>query len=143
MEVAIQYTKYLHKGQGTAIGCSDQPLYAWKKKLQWAYPLQFSKMSYFAIMGGLHLEQQMLKINGQLVAGSGLDDIMDKAKLSYIGLQTAFCDVNDIKKALYSVQAVIVCLYKQLSLAHDASGRPLDIDAWAITPRRNHVQVLV
>lgn len=30
---AIQYTRYLNEGQGTAVGCSDQPLYAWKKKL--------------------------------------------------------------------------------------------------------------
>ena len=65
MNVAIQYTRYLNEGQGTAVGCSDQPLYAWKKKLQWAYPDGFSKEKYFVVMGGLHLEQHLHKINGQ------------------------------------------------------------------------------
>ena len=56
---------------------------------------------------------------------------MDQAKLSYIGLKTAFCDVNDIKKALYSVEVVVICLYKQLSIAHLESGTQLDIEKWA------------
>ena len=131
MTVAIQYTRYLNEGQGTAVGCSDQPLYAWKKKLQWAYPDGFSKDRYLAVMGGIHLELHLLKINGQLVTGSGLDGIMDTAKLSYIGLKTAFCDVNDIKKALYAVEVVVICLYKQLSLAHSESETHLDLDTWA------------
>ena len=55
------------------------------------------------------------------MAGSGLDGIMDTAKLPYIGLKTAFCDVNDVKKALYAVEVVAICLYKQLSLTHSES----------------------
>ena len=131
MNIAIEYTQYLNEKQGTAVGCSDQPLYAWKKKLQWSYPDRFSKNAYFPVMGGMHLEQQLLKINGQLVTGSGLDDVLDQAKLSYIGLKTAFCDVNDIKKALYSVQVVVICLYKQLSLAYMESKSQQDLDTWA------------
>ena len=90
MNVAIQYyTRYLNEGQVTAVGCSDQPLYAWNKKLKWAYLDGFSKEKYSAVMGGVHLEQHLLKINGQLVTGSGLDGIVDTANLSYIGLKTA------------------------------------------------------
>ena len=44
-----------------------------EEKLQWAYPDGLSKDKYFAVIGGLHLEQHLLKINGQLVTGSGLD----------------------------------------------------------------------
>jgi len=65
------------------------------------------------------------------MAGSGLDGIMDTAKLPYIGLKTAFCDVNDVKKALYAVEVVAICLYKQLSLAHSESETHLDLDTWA------------
>ena len=99
-----------------------------EEKLQWAYPDGLSKDKYFAVMGGLHLEQHLLKINGQLVTGSGLDGIMDTAKLPYIGLKTAFCDVNDVKKVLYAVEVVAICLYKQLSLAHSESETHLDLD---------------
>ena len=102
-----------------------------EKEVAMGLPGSFSKDAYFAVLGGLHLEQQLLKINGQLVTGSGLDDILDKSKLSYIGLKTAFCDVNDIKKALYSVEVVVVCLYTQLSHAHMESGTSLDLEQWA------------
>ena len=102
------------------------------------------------MMGGLHLEQHLLKINGQLVTGSGLDGIMDTAKLSYIGLKTAFCDVNDIKKALYAVEVLVICLYKQLSLAHsesethlDLSETHLDLDTWAGMQEGVNVHILV
>ena len=102
-----------------------------KRKLQWEYPEIFGKHFYFAVLGGLHIEQQLLKICGQLVRGSGLDDIMGKANLSYIGLKTAFTDVNDIKKAFYSLQIIVICLYKQLKTAHYQSKSNLSIDEWA------------
>ena len=63
-------------------------------------------------------------------------DVGDKtptinSSLPLIGLKTAFCDVNNIKKALYAVEVVIICLYKQLSLAHSESETHLDLDTWA------------
>ena len=39
MKIAMDYTLYLNLHQGRAIGCSDQPLYAWKKKT----PMGFSR----------------------------------------------------------------------------------------------------
>ena len=126
MTVAKQYTKFINEEQ-TTVGCSDQPLYAWKKKLQWAYPSEFSTESYFAFMGGLHTEQQLLKINGQLIKGTGIDEIIDQAGLPIIGLKTALCDVNDIKKARYTVQVIAPCLYKNLMFAHAQSNSELDI----------------
>ena len=110
-----------------------------EEKLQWAYPDGLSKDKYFAVMGGLHLEQHLLKINGQLVTGSGLDGIMDTAKLPYIGLKTAFCDVNDIKKALYAVEVVVICLYKQLSLTHSESETHLDLSETHLDLSETHL----
>ena len=43
MNSAKEYTKYLNEDQTVAGGCSDQPLYAWKKKIQWKFPL-FSRV---------------------------------------------------------------------------------------------------
>ena len=58
MKTSIEYTQYLNPGQ-IAVGCSDQPLYALKKTIQWAYPDMFGD-TYFALMGGLHIEQAAL-----------------------------------------------------------------------------------
>ena len=75
ISISIQYTKFLKPSQGSAISCSDQPFYAKKKKIQWGYPHQFPRYAIFVLMGGLHIEHQFLKINGQLVSGTGLGDI--------------------------------------------------------------------
>ena len=131
MKISIDSTKYLNVGQRKAIGCSDQPLYACKKKLQWANPDEFSKEDYFAFLGGLHIEQLLLAMNGDLVKGTGLDDIIKIAGLIYIGLGTAFTDVNHIKKSRYTVQVVLACLYKMLKIAHEHSGTSLDLTEWA------------
>ena len=130
MKVATDYTNYLNPGQRT-IGCSDCPLYALKKKIQWANPTLFPSEQYLAFMGGLHIEQQLLKINGQLTKGSGMDAIIGKAGLEYIGLATAFTDVNDIKKARYAIQVEVACLYKMLQAAYSDSRTSTDILTWA------------
>ena len=130
MKIAMDYTNFLNPGQRT-IGCSDCPLYAIKKKLQWSNPNVFPSGQYLPFMGGLHIEQLFLKINGQLTKGTGMDAIIGKAGLEYIGLETAFTDVNDIKKARYSIQVEVACLYKMLEAAHLASGVALDLMTWA------------
>ena len=58
MRIAVSYTRYLNPEQ-VAVGGSDQPLYAIKKMIQWAMGEEFSH-SYFAFMGGLHLEKVSL-----------------------------------------------------------------------------------
>ena len=112
------------------MGCSDCPLYALKKKLQWANPGVFPIKKYFAFMGGMHIEQQLLKINGQLTKGTGMDDIIGKAGLEYIALETAFTDVNDMKKARYALQVEITCLYKMLLAAYSALGSAMELMRW-------------
>ena len=34
MKEAIDYTHHVNEGQGAALGCPDQSLYAWKNKKQ-------------------------------------------------------------------------------------------------------------
>ena len=128
MMIAKNYTEYINPQQ-IAVGCSDQPLYALKKKIQWACPQQLSNQSYFAFMGGLHIEQAALKVHGELLQGTGLDDIVQHAGMATVGLKTAVCDVNDIKKARYTVQVLASCLYKLLWNAYIESGGD-NFDDW-------------
>ena len=64
-------------------------------------------------MGRLHIEQAALVCIGQLIKGSGLDDIVDGASLDTVGLKIAVCDVNNIKKARYTLQVVVAALTKK------------------------------
>ena len=123
MKIAVEYTQYLNPGQ-VAVGCSDQPLYALKKMIQWAHPDLFLK--YFCFMGGLHIEQASLVCVGQLITGSGMEDIVSYASLDTIGLKTAVCDVNNIKKARYTLQVIAVVLMRKLQDAYKVTGTSYD-----------------
>ena len=101
--MVVDYTKYLKPGQVT-VGTSYLPLYALKRSIQMAYPEEFE--GYFCFMGRLHIGQAALVCIGQLIKGSGLNDIGDAASLDTVGLKTAVCDVNNIEKARYTLQVV-------------------------------------
>ena len=108
MNIAQDYTAYLNPGQIT-VGCADQPLYALKKQIQWLCPERF-KDYYFCFLGGLHIEHTALLCIGQLLKGTVLETIITSASLDTIGLANAVCDVNDIKKARYTLQVTATCL---------------------------------
>ena len=54
--------------------------------------------TYFALMGGLHIEQAALVCFGQLLTGTGMEAFIKASSLDTIGLVTSVCDVNNIKK---------------------------------------------
>ena len=124
MCIGQDYTAYLNPGQ-TAVSCGYQPLYALKKSLIWAHPEKFLKpypMSYvpdvFAFFGALHLEQVFLVCTGEVVKGTGLEDLLSSYGLKTVGLSTAVCDVNHIKKSRYSGQVLASVLNTLLVDAH-------------------------
>ena len=124
MRTAIDYTKYLNPSQSTAVGSSDQPLYALKKVIQWACPEEFGD-AYFAFMGDLHIEMATQKCIRQLLTGTGVDTIITVSQLDITGLKSAVCDANNIKKTRYALQVLAVCLSSmqidayQLQVAED------------------------
>ena len=131
MSMAKDYTAYINPSQAT-VGCSDQPLYAIKKKIQWARPLQFPLTHYFPFFGGLHVEQALLKIHGQLVTGTGIDDVIGLADLPTVGLKNALCNVSDIKKARYTVQIMACCLSRCLCQSFEEAGKSdVSLNDWA------------
>ena len=121
MSTVRNYTSYINPGQTTVI-CADQPLYALQKSISWAYAAQFIKedsqvMHILPFFGPLHIEQNLLSCAGELVKGTGLDDVLRSAGVLMIGITTAFCDVNNIKKARYAGQVMAPVLQ---TLLHDS-----------------------
>ena len=90
---------FLNPGQ-TSIDTCDQPVYALTKEIQWRFPEEFGPNSYFTLLGGLHFEQCMLAILGELIKGSGLYEILKNNGLSLIGTG-AVINANHVKQARY------------------------------------------
>ena len=88
IKLCIEYKNTLNPQQVTAVDCSDQPIYALSKIIQWKYP-EFAFSKYFALFGGLHIEKELLIANGHLVARTGLDEILGDTSIGTAGLQTA------------------------------------------------------
>ena len=74
----IKCTKIINPGQ-TPVDCSDQPVFPLTKELQFRFPKMFQ--NYFPLFGGLHMEQSLLVLHGQLIKGSGLMEILNLQKL--------------------------------------------------------------
>ena len=131
ISLCVEYTRTLNPEQVTAVDCSDQPIYALSKIIQWTIPHKFSFPNYFPIFGCLHIEKALLISNEHLVRGIGLNDILGDSSIDTIGLQTTSVDVNHIHKARYSVQLSIVAMYACLKEAHAQSQTELSLFSWA------------
>ena len=111
------------------VDVSDQPLFALSKELQIRLASVFGPGKYVCMFGDLHIEQSLLVLHGQIVKGSGLDDVLGSAKLSTIGTST-IVDVNDIKRTRYCLQVSVCAIYKLLKKAHEKSGSVSSLFEW-------------
>ena len=116
----------MNPGQ-TPADVSDCPVYALTKEAQFRILKHFS--SYFAMFGGLHIEQCLLVTHGQFIEGSGLREILETCSLAAIGVGTVV-DVNQIKQACYCVKVTLCSLYQKLADAVKADGSTLDPWKW-------------
>ena len=78
---------------------------------------------------GLHIEKSLLTVHGELVKGSGLENILSACDLSIIGTG-ALVNVNHIKQARYCLQVSIAAIFTKLKEAHGASCSHLPIMDW-------------
>ena len=113
MKLNIKIVNVLNPGQ-TPVDVSDCPVYALTKEVQFRFPDQFA--DYVAMFGGLHIEQCLLVIHGQLIHGSGLPEVLSQCSLATIGVSVVV-DVNQIKRARYCIQVVLCALYQKLCVA--------------------------
>ena len=126
MHLNMKWTNILNPNQ-TPVDVSDQPVYALTKELILRFPEEFSK--YFSLFGQLHIEQCILVIHGQLIERSGLLEILTESKFSVIGL-SAVVDVNNIKRARYTLQITLCSLFKLLRDAMPDDIRDLSPYDW-------------
>ena len=121
MQLYMKWTVVLNPGQ-TPVDVSDQPVYALTKELQFRHPEMFSQ--FFPIFGQLHIEQSLLVFHGQLIERSGLVQILTENKSFMIGLSVVV-DVNNIKRARYTLQIALCALFIKLCEAVSVSETDL------------------
>ena len=97
------------------------------------FPEIFS--NYFPLFGQLHIEQFLLVIHEQMVKGSGLLEILTENKSSMIGL-SAVVNVNNIKRARYTLQITLCSTFNQLREAMPNNLTDLSPYDWLSQNRR-------
>ena len=109
----MQSTKVLNENQ-IPVDVSDQPAFALTKELQFRLPNIFS--DYLPFVGGLHIEQSLLSLYGELIKETGLLEILPQHNFSTIGTSglSTPADVTSIKRARYCLQVSLCALYIKL-----------------------------
>ena len=120
MNIISNTINTLNPGE-TPVDTADQAVFALTKELMIRFPDKFGPDKYFCLFGSLHTEKSLLIICGQVVKGSGLDEIMCTCCLSIVGADS-LVTVNDIKRATYCLQVGARVIYSKLKHAHIDSG---------------------
>ena len=73
----------------------------------------------------------MLVAHGNLIRGSGLEDLLGDKQIETIGLQTAALEVNHIHRGRYVIQLSSAGIYDCLKAAYAQSNSDMPIFEWA------------
>ena len=107
---------------------ADQPIFALAIELMIRFLDKFGPDKYL-FFGSLHVKESLLIISGQVIKGSGLDEIMCTCGLSIVGADS-LVTVNDIKRARYCLQVGACVIYSKLKQAHIDSKSDELILSW-------------
>ena len=121
MTFNINLTRVLNPIQ-TPVDVSEKPVYALTKELQYRYPHLFEK--YYPIMGGLHIEQSLLRIYGQLYEVSFIAEIITLHSFLTVGL-SVITGTSHLKRARYAIQVTVCALFLKLQEASVKDGSNL------------------
>ena len=126
IEVAKNVIDALNPGQVT-FDTSDQPIYALSRRLQQMFPDSLGSGKYLPMFGGFHIKKRLLEIHGQLIAGSGLAQFFDQAKVSITAAGNVVVNVSQITSARYLLQVCSYAEHKAMSVVFDSSESTADI----------------
>ena len=84
MHVVRNVVEYLNPEQ-TPFITADQSLYAILKQCQWQWPNNVAEDKYFVLMGGLHIEMNLMKLLGHWLDGSGWSKALVEAGITTSG----------------------------------------------------------
>ena len=129
IEVAKNGIDALNPGQ-VKVDTSDQLVFALSRRLQQMFPDSLGTGKYLPMFGGLPIEKILLEIHGQFIAGSGLAQFLDQAKVSITEAGNVVVNVSQITSVRYLLQVCLCAEYKAMRVVFDSSESTDDIQDW-------------
>ena len=110
MHLSAKAIQHLHPGQIPVI-TMDQPLYSIAKQIQWTWPDTFGEDKYVVVMGGLHIELNVMKLLGDILTGSGWTAILVQSEVTTSGRADAILKGSHVTRSRYIHQVTAAALH--------------------------------
>lgn len=110
MKLVAKAIDHLHPGQKPVI-TMDQPLFCIAKQIQWTWPDAFGEDRFVVMMGGLHIEMNVLKLIGDFLSGSGWTTILVQSEVTTAGRADAILKGSHVTRSRYVHQVTAATLY--------------------------------
>ncbi|KAK3921529.1 Chromosome-associated kinesin KIF4 [Frankliniella fusca] len=117
MDLVKSCTEFLNPGQ-TPVMCADQPLFTLAKLIQWNHPDNYCEKNFVLLFGPLHIEQNFLRIIGEVMEGSGWTGIIGNSGILSSGSAEGLLKVSAITKARLFHQYTAAVLHSLLKDAY-------------------------
>ncbi|KAE8742024.1 hypothetical protein FOCC_FOCC012440 [Frankliniella occidentalis] len=131
MDLTKATTDFLNPGQIPAL-CLDQPLFTLARLLQWNYPETYGENKFVLLFGPLHIEQNFLRVIGDVLEGSGWSEIVANSGILPSGSAEGLRKVSSITKSRLFHQYTAAVLYSLLQDAflHDHPDSDVAMETW-------------
>ncbi|MEW8547628.1 MAG: hypothetical protein AB2693_29320, partial [Candidatus Thiodiazotropha sp.] len=110
MRVTAKAIQHLHPGQIPVI-TMDQPLYSIAKQIQWTWPDSFGEDKFVVVMGGLHIEMNVMKLLGDILTGSRWATILVQSEVTTSGRADAILKGSHVTRSRYVHQVTAAALH--------------------------------
>ena len=131
IDTIMSITEHVNPGQRPVIA-QDQPLFRIAKQIQWAWPEKYKRCIF--MMGGLHIEMELMRMLGSLLNGSGWVYVFSKSGSFGMGTADSFLKVVHVKKSRYAHEITACCLhalqYQAYEAESEAMTEPLSFTEW-------------
>ena len=117
MKIVIDSIRKLNPAQIPVI-TADQPLYAICKQLQYTSPETFGEDKILIMMGGLHIEMNILKLLGDWLRDSGWVTSLIQAEITTSGRAESMLSASHVTRTRYAHQVTAACLKLLQDIAH-------------------------
>ncbi|KAK3916080.1 Potassium channel GORK [Frankliniella fusca] len=131
MDLLKSTTDFLNYGQ-TPVLCVDQPLFAIAKAIQRKHPEEYGDKQFLILFGPLHIEQNFLRVLGEVTEGSGWTGIVAGSGILPSGSAEGLLKVFSITKSRLFHQYTAAVLFSLLKDAycHDHPECDVTIETW-------------
>lgn len=110
MKLVADAIEHLHPGQSPVI-TMDQPLYSIAKQIQWTWPDTFAEDKFVVMMGGLHIEMNVMKLLGDFLTGSGWTAVLVQSEVTTSGRAEAILKGSHVTRSRYVHQVTAATLH--------------------------------